>query len=51
MPVHAVSFDKVHLKGTVFYFTDNPFSSNSKEWKGVFHNHHLLQKSGKTRGI
>lgn len=24
MPAHAISFDKVHLKGTVYYFTNNP---------------------------
>lgn len=31
MHVHPVSLDKVHLKGTVFYFTNNPFPNSTKE--------------------
>lgn len=51
MPAHAVSLDKVHLKGTVFYFTNNLFPIRTKEWKGILHNDYLLQKSNKTRDI
>lgn len=35
-------------EGTVFYFTNNTFPSSTKEWKGILHNHYLLQTSNKT---
>lgn len=36
MPAHTVSLEKIHLKGTVFYFTNNLFPSSTKEWKVYF---------------